>query len=183
MYPGIRKVRTDDVGDLPQTDRSAASVIDTMGRLIGHQYAGEDLGHIVHMDRTDHGVLERQGDRVAPRRLGDALHVIDRAAHLVGARDIRASDASDAHAEFFDVVQRLPLIHDLVPGILIFAVYRIISVTQKCLPHGRDCRLPAVLEICLVEPHAMHDDCKLARDRDAGLLHANAFAQLEAPGP
>jgi hypothetical protein len=43
--------------------------------------------------------------------------------------------------------------------------------------------MPAVLEILFVEPHAVHDDRELARDGNAGLLHTNPFAELEAPRP
>src|SRR5262245_65733568 len=42
MNPGIRKVRTDDVSDLPQTDRCAAAVIDAVGRAFGQQHAAKD---------------------------------------------------------------------------------------------------------------------------------------------
>jgi len=97
-----------------------------MDGFFGHQDASEDLRHIVHMDRAHHSVLERQSDRIAARGFGNALHVIDRTAYLVGPCHIGAANTRYAHAKFFAVIQRLPLIHDLVPGVLIFAVYRII---------------------------------------------------------
>src|SRR5262249_8300677 len=100
--------------------------VDAMGRLVSHEHAGEDLGHIVEVDRADHRVLEGQGNGMATGGLGDAPYVIDRPAHLVRPRDIGTADSGDAHAILFRIIQRLPFVHDLVLGVLIFAVHGIV---------------------------------------------------------
>src|ERR1051326_489115 len=137
---GVGQVRTDDRGNLSQADGGAARIVDTMGRLIGQQYAGKHLGHIVHVDGAAHRVLEGQSDGIAAGWLGDDPHVIDRPAHLVRSRHIGHTDPGDAHAVFFAVIQRLPLVHYFVPGVLVFAMPRIV------LAHGA----PAVVRLLAV---------------------------------
>src|SRR5271166_6436177 len=58
---GVRQVLADHIRDLAKADRDTACVVDPVPWPIGHDYPGENLGHLVDMDRAAHRVFEREG--------------------------------------------------------------------------------------------------------------------------
>src|SRR6516165_1493923 len=76
---GVGQELAHQIGNLAQTDRDAAGVVDPLLGLVGHDYPREDFGDLVDMDRAAHRILVRERDRLAARREGDAFNVVDRA--------------------------------------------------------------------------------------------------------
>ena len=99
-----------------------------MLRRVRHKHALEDFRDVVDMNRQ--AVVIRIGKLrdFAARGSHDALHVVNGTKDFIRTRNVCRPHAGDRHAEFVTIVLGLPLVENLMDGILVVAMLEICLV-------------------------------------------------------